>query len=597
MFHPRSPHRRHRTRRGVVTTAVVTIAMVAAACGGDDGATDSARGSTTSPPTVESTDAPTAGSVMFEPCGAGLDCAMVDVPLDYAVPDGESVGIHVTRHVATAERVGTLFVNPGGPGFGAEQMVRGLGQFGPPPLTQAFDLVGIDPRGTAKSGEIDCNDDDQADAVRRLTYEPEDVDAFIADFVDLAETCEQKYGAEYLASLTTENAARDIETVRVALGDEPLTYYGASYGTAIGSVYATLFPDSVRAMVLDAAVPTDPADGTYEKLAAGYEDALVKLDASCELWEDCPLHEEGLLSTIDDVRQMLEAEGNIGNLDAATFNAAVGALFGQPYGLPDIAVGLASAANRSGSMLAQIGSEQRAALVSGDGFVGESGARPAIVCADGWNMQTSTADELAGQAARTAAVAPNAGPGWETPCDLWPVTGPGIPAVEYTGSAPILVIGAEGDPITPLAWAEQLAADLGPNGSLLTFGGAGHVMAFGGRDCIDGHVLGLLLELVTPPAGARCEEYGLVGIGYPDSPLIVDRVTTGGPAEAAGVQIGDEILEANGEPVSDYREVPRGAIGEALDLVIDRDGETIELTIIRGPAFWEYWRLAEGLDQ
>jgi pimeloyl-ACP methyl ester carboxylesterase len=586
--------------------------LIAAACGGDDGLTDSTTAATTPSPTVESSDqpaesvdaappdgssAPSAGSVMFEPCGAGLDCAMVDVPLDYVAPDGESVGIHVTRHVATGERVGTLFVNPGGPGFGAEEMVGGLGQFGPPPLTEAFDLVGIDPRGTGKSGEIDCNADDEADAARRLSYEPEDVDAFIADFVDLAETCEQKYGAEYLASLTTENAARDIESVRIALGDEPLSYYGASYGTAIGSVYATLFPDSVRAMVLDAAVPTDPGDGTYETLAAGYEDALVKLDTSCGLWEDCPLHNEGLLSTIDDVRQTLEDEGTIGSLDAATFNAAVGALFGHPDGLLDVAAGLAAAAAGNGSMLAQIGADQQATLVAGDGLVQYSGSKQAIVCADGWKMQNSTADQLAGQAARTAALAPNAGPGWETPCDLWPVTGPGIPGVDYTGSAPILVIGAEGDPITPLAWAEQLAADLGPNGTLLTFGGGGHVTAFRTPGCIDDHVFGLLLELVSPPADARCEEFGLVGLGYPDSPVIVDRVTTGSPAEGAGVQIGDEILEANGEPVSDYRDVPRGVIGDTLELVVDRDGERIEFTIVRGPAFWEYWRLAEAVDQ
>ena len=136
-------------------------------------------------------------------------------------------------------------------------------------------------------------------------------------------------------------------------------------------------------------------------------------------------------------------------------------------------------------------------------------------------------------------------------------------------------------------------ADLGPKASLLTFGGGGHVTAFRTPGCIDDHVLDLFIELEQPPSGARCEEFGVIGLGYPDSPVIVDRVTTGSPAEAAGVQIGDEIIEANGEPVTDYRDVPRGVVGEPLDLVVDRDGETIEFTIVRGPIFWEYWRVVD----
>lgn len=190
--------------------------------------------------------------------------------------------IHVTLDPAKGERVGALFLNPGGSGFGAEDMVRGLRQFGPPDLTDNSDLVGVDPRGTGKSNPIACNDD-EADAVRSLSDQPDDLDAHIADFSNLAAECER------------------------------------TCGTAIGSVHATLFPDSIRTMVLDAVVPTDPVDGTNESHAAGVEEALVKLDTSCELWLDCPLNAVGLLTAIE--------EGSIGDLDTRTFANAISPLF------------------------------------------------------------------------------------------------------------------------------------------------------------------------------------------------------------------------------------------------------------------------------
>ncbi len=554
----------------------------------DEGTTDVAD----EPATDEPYD-PATTPLEFEDCGDGFDCAMFPVPLDYDDPTGDTVDVHVTRQKAGGERIGTLFVNPGGPGFGAEDMVRGIGRFGPPPLTDAFDLIGIDPRGTGRSGAIDCNSDDETDALRHLSFGPTDLDEYIADFEDLAATCSSEYDADYLASLTTVNAARDMESVRIALGGEPLSYYGASYGTAIGSVFATMYPDSVRSMVLDAAVPTDPADGTFESRAEEIDQALVRLDTSCDLWLDCPVRDVGFLEAIEAVRATLEADGNIGNLDATTFNEATGVLLPVPDAMIEVSEGLAAALDGRGSMLAQTGGRQLTRLPDSDSLAANSGAGAAIVCADGWNMETSTVDELAGQVERTAALAPNAGPGWETPCDLWPVTGPGIPAVSYTGDAPILVIGAEHDAITPLRWSEDLVAGLGENAALLVSEASGHVQAFRVPGCIDDHVFTLLFDGELPEPGARCGVPGLVGLGYDDFTLVIDRVTTGSPAEAAGLQLGDQIVEANGSPANDWMDVPPGAFGEPLDLVVDRDGELIEFTVVRGPAFWELWRLAD----
>ncbi|MEM9748076.1 MAG: alpha/beta fold hydrolase [Actinomycetota bacterium] len=560
----------------------------------DDEPVDRAAG----PPDVGAAAAydPATASLEFDECGSGFQCAMFPVPLDYDDPSGDTVEVHVTRQEARGERVGTLFLNPGGPGFGAEDMVRGIGQFGPPALVDSFDLIGIDPRGTGRSGAIDCNTDDDADALRRLSFGPTDLDEYLVDFEELAATCEANYDTGYLASITTVNAARDMESVRIALGDEPLDYLGASYGTAIGSVYATMYPDSIRTMILDAAVPTDPVDGTFESRAAEVEQALVRLDTSCDLWLDCPVRDVGFLAAIEQVRATLEADGNIGNLDATTFNSAINLLVPVPVALIDVAEGLDEALAGRGSLLAQIGAEELISLPDSESLAANSGATQAIVCADGWNMENSTADELAGQVERTAALAPNAGPGWETPCDLWPVTGPGIPAVSYTGDAPILVIGGEADAITPLRWSEDLVAELGPNASLLIGEESGHTKAFQRPGCIDDHVFTLLFDGELPESGTRCGVTGLIGIGYADGTLVIDRVTTGSPAEAAGLQLGDEVVEADGSPANDWMDVPPGDFGEALDLIVDRDGELIEFSVVRGPAFWEMWRVADDAE-
>ncbi|MEM9035571.1 MAG: alpha/beta fold hydrolase [Actinomycetota bacterium] len=590
----------------------LAMALIAGACAGDSSDADDAAAAAadSAATTVEEELAapdtslaeasddvepydPTTASLEFEGCGDGFECAMFDVPLDYDEPTGETVQIHITRQEASGERIGTLFLNPGGPGFGAEDMVRGLGQFGPPPVVEAFDLIGIDPRGTGRSGPIDCNTDDAADELRKLSFDDADLDEYIEDFRDLAATCEERYDLGYLASLTTVNAARDMESVRLALGGEPLNFYGASYGTAIGSVFATMYPDSIRTMVLDAAVPTDPADGTFESRAAEVELALTRLDTSCDLWLDCPVADVGLLEAIDEIAETLETEGSIGNLDHARFNAAIGALVPAPDWLFDVAPALAEALDGSGSALAQIGVGQLTRIPDSEALATNSGSTQAIVCADGWNLENSTVDELAGQAERTAAAAPNAGGAWETPCDLWPVTGAGIPAVSYRGDAPILVIGNEGDAITPLRWSEDLAAELGPGATLLVSEATGHTIAFQRPGCVDDHVFALLLDEVLPEEGSRCGAPGLVGIGHTDGPVVVTRVTSGSPAEAAGVQIDDRIIEANGSPVEFWYDMPQGSLGDPLDLVVDRGGEIVELSMVRGPTFHEFWRLAD----
>ena len=569
----------------------VTIGLVAAAC------TGAATETTLQAETTLSESDTSPFTIVFESCGGVVECAIVQVPMDYADPDDKTVDLHLTRRPATGEPIGTLFMNPGGPGGSAEQMIRDL-QFAPQPLLERFHIVGIDPRGTGKSGAIDCNTNWNEDATTPLTPEDglaDDLDAWVEDFAEMAAVCEERYGIDYLASLTTENAARDMETIRVALGDEPLNYLGYSYGTAIGSVYATLFPDSIRSMILDAAVPTNPPDGTSGDRATDIEQALMRLEQSCELWTECPLEDVALLDAIDEVRQILVATGSIGPLELDTYEIAVEALIYAPATMPDVARGLAQALNGRGVTLAEMGDFFRTPLAVGDGFEEYAGAYAAIVCADGWTMESGTVPELLPEAERTQAAAPRFGPRWDVPCDLWPVSGSGIAEVDYTGSTPILVVGNTHDAITPLAWGADLAEDLGPNATLLTWDGSGHTITlFGASPCVDDHALAYLIDGVVPSANTTCPSIGLVGIGDVSSnPAVVQEVTPGGPADLAGIRRGDEILEIDGIPVKVSEDVVPGAAGEVMNIRIQRGDEQLEFSIIRAPLPWELWRTAE----
>ncbi len=596
-----------------MAASCVAIAVLASSCSSDAETEDvaapveatteaptpvtEAEATTTTVAADEEVDAETTGTaVVFASCGGASECALVDVPLDYLAPDGEMVQIHVTRHAATGDRIGDLFVNPGGPGGAVEDMVKGMGQFGPPVVNERFDLIGIDPRGTGTSGLADCNSDWLDDSVNYVTEDDgfaDDIEAFVADFSEMAAECEEELGTDFLASLTTENAARDMETVRLALGGEPLNYLGYSYGTAIGSVYATIFPDTIRSMVLDGAVPTNPGEGDTVAYGARVEKTYVRLDKACDLWSACPVADIGLLNAIDQVREELKANGEIGALRPHTFERAIGAMVAIAPMMQDIAEGLALALDGDGGMLHSMGTDFLTQIPSG-GFQEFSAAFPAIVCADGWKMAAGTADGLLDQAELTAAAYPNIGPGWDVPCDLWPVTGPGIAPVNYTGSTPILVVGNTHDPITPLESGEALVDELGPNATLLTWEGSDHTVALNWADrCIDDQVSAYLVDGLVPDAGTVCPMRGLVGLGFPESPVVIDRVTPGSPSEDAGVLVGDLILEVDGKVIESATDVPDGPPGKEAVFLLERDGEEIELAITRGFPVWELWRSAD----
>ena len=231
----------------------------------------------------------------------------------------------------------------------------------------------------------------------------------------------------------------------------------------------------------------------------------------------------------------------------------------------------------------------------GGSLIEFSASNPAIMCADGNPLVARTADQLLDEAERTLALAPNAGPSPGLPCDLWPVQGSGIPAPDYTGTAPIVVVGSRYDAITPYEWSVELADALGPRATLLTWEGSDHTAAFTGADrCIDDYLLTLLIDGQVPAPDTTCAQRGFVGLQWPDEgEAIVGGVTPGGSADQAGLEVGDIILEADGQPVETGSDVPEGAIGSTLEVKVKRGDEILDVVMERGAPVWELWREAE----
>ena len=236
-------------------------------------------------------------SLVWTEVEPGVQESTFEVPLDHDDPDGEQIELYLARHLAAdpAARIGTLFVNPGGPGFGASDLALQADFIYGASLLDAFDIIGIDPRGTGRSGPtIDCIDDH--DPFFSIETGPDDAaeDASLQDTASrFVQGCLERSG-DVFAHVTTIASATDVDLVRRALGEATVSWFGWSYGTALGATWATLFPDTVRAVVLDGAVdPTVGRVGGLLQQAAGFGDALERFLADCSADASCAFHNDG----------------------------------------------------------------------------------------------------------------------------------------------------------------------------------------------------------------------------------------------------------------------------------------------------------------
>ena len=226
-----------------------------------------------------------------------MECATIVVPLDYDDASAGTIALPLIRRPADDEdsRIGSLLVNPGGPGVSGVDFVRNASSVYSPDVRERFDIVGWDPRGVAASDPaVDCTDD--LDAYISLDPSPDSVEeqqASNAEAELLAEACAAR-SADLLPYLATEYTARDMDRIRAALGDEKLSYFGYSYGTYLGAVYAELFPEKIRAMVLDAAAdPSISAQQDIKNQVVAFERSFDAFLAECGADPSCPFYSGG----------------------------------------------------------------------------------------------------------------------------------------------------------------------------------------------------------------------------------------------------------------------------------------------------------------
>ena len=507
------------TRTNPIALALVVLGLVCAACSNGDADTDRAgiapsstvATATTAAPATQTTDGdepetptepapttpePPAPEVDWSACGSA-ECATVVVPLDHSAPDGEQISLHVERLPATGERIGGLFFNFGGPGAGAADLI---GRFGvPTSIRERFDIIGMDPRGVGQSTPLACGLDPATLYSADPTIEDEtDASELIGISTRYANDCEAAKG-DVLPHLGTNNVARDMDLIRAGMGDETLSYVGYSYGTSIGQAYAELFPDRVRAMILDGLVDPEPSgiDVAIEQ-AEGFETALANWAAGCDRRSSCDFADP-----IAAVERMLSlAEDGVPSSSGTRVLGPGEAAIGLAYPLYNQSLWSSLDAAVEGA----IDGDGAAMLRLADGYTGlaDFSIYFAVSCLDStWPRST---DEFLARAKDAARVAPRFGEAIVNDyirCAVWPVPPDPIGGVTADGAPPILVVSTTGDPATPYENGVRVAERLS-SGVLVSFDGEGHTIVFQGSGCIDALAFGYLVDLDVPADGTRC---------------------------------------------------------------------------------------------
>ncbi|MFO0591306.1 MAG: alpha/beta hydrolase [Polyangiaceae bacterium] len=450
-----------------------------------------------------------------------LDCGTLEVPVDHDDPDGPKMKVPVVRVRAAdpAKRIGSLLLNPGGPGGSGVSLAKAAGVFFPQDLKDRFDLIGFDPRGEAGSTpSIDCVD--SLDALVGLDMTPDDAaerKALTDVTKAFVEGCQSRSG-DLLAHIGTDSIVRDMDMLREALGDDKLTYLGYSYGTFLGAVYADTFPDHVRALVLDG--PLDPSltnEQFIEGQAYGFEVELEQMFAWCETSDDCPLGKDTEpVTPPSEVFDALKASIEKTPLPSWLYTgrtvgpgefayAVSGALY-QPGRWDSLAEALSEAAKGDGTVLLDLADGYSGRAPDGT-YDNSFEVYYAVTSLD--SPSSHKPEALAELLTKVTKKAPRIGaylPYTALPAEFWPLPSwrEAVPVVAK-GAPPILVVGATRDPATPYDWAQSLAKQL-PGAALLTRDGDGHTSFMHGSECIDKAVTDYLVSGALPDTGTVCTD-------------------------------------------------------------------------------------------
>jgi pimeloyl-ACP methyl ester carboxylesterase len=456
--------------------------------------------------------------VDFESCGKQLFCADIKAPMDWNNPAGESISIAAVYREADSKPQGFVLFNPGGPGSSGYDWVKDSSEFlGSQTLRTNFNIMGFDPRGVGKSSSVQCLTDSEYD---EFLYgvsgfelgSDEDLTAAKDAIADFAGKCLEKTG-ELLAHVDTVSAAKDMDLLRAVLDQPKLNYLGYSYGSFLGTTYATLFPDKVGQFVLDGAIDPTVSDSeqTLFQIQA-FEKALVAFLENCEQFADCPF--SGFVpADLDRIKEFfLELEAKPLRTSSgreltiwAAITGLIMPLYSESY-WPLLASAFDEAFIGTGDVFLSLADFYNDRGDDGKYSTNLIAANYAIGCAD--SRASTNMFDMKRQNEILLEAAPTLGRYWQfggLRCESWPFPVASSPTDYSSVGAPtIMVIGTTGDPATPYSQAQALANNILADAFLVTYNGEGHTIYGQQVSCIDNVVDKFFLKGELPAKDPNC---------------------------------------------------------------------------------------------
>lgn len=501
-----------------VAAGVAVGALALSACTGDDSDGPKATGRTSDP---SATAAPTVSldrfysqKLSWSECEGGAQCADLQVPVDYAKPNGQTIKIKVLKRGATGKKIGSLVVNPGGPGGSGVDYANAADLIVGEPVRRAYDIVGFDPRGVQRSAPVTCLSNAAMDKNLGGDPTPDDAaeqKAFMSGSKSFGAACQAKAG-NLIGHVSTVEAAKDMDVLRSALGEGKLDYLGKSYGTFLGTTYADLFPSKVGRFVLDGVVPPDLSTSQVNKgQAEGFERATRAYVKDCVEQGTCPLgsdEEAGMKKLRDFLKQVdskplpVANDTRVKQLTEGWASMGIAQAMYAKQLWPDLTKALQQAFAGNGDGLMELANS----YASRDSEGNYSGNIMQVISAVNCLDRGGSADPkvYAKDAAEFAKVAPTWGPmlAWgSATCGTWPIKATGqAKKITAKGAGPILVVGTTRDPATPYEWSVRLN-DMLSDSRLISYDGDGHTAyASAGSSCVDDLVNTYLLRGTVPQA-------------------------------------------------------------------------------------------------
>ena len=484
--------------------------LTLSACGGNSELTDTTANSLST-----ATDF-VVNPIEWKPCDGStstkVECGNIEVPFDYADPEQGSFVLYVKKHNAAspADRIGSMMVNPGGPGFGGSSLADDAQYYFSQDLIDRFDIIAWDPRGTGETTPaVNCVDTfDEYFGLDSPPETPEEKQALIDASQAFNDKCEENSGT-ILPYISTKASAQDINSLRLALGEEKVSFFGFSYGSELGTTWATMFPETVRAIVVDGAV--DPNASSIQEgmaQAKGFEGQLATFLKQCSERTTCEFHNDGdaeaafdkLVLDID-AKPLDVSKDRTPVTQGVLFTAVAQAMYSDYY-WPQLSEALSAAQGGDGKGILQLYDDYYQRKEDGT-YGNELEAFLAISCLD--DPGATSTEEVDSHIEDFIAAAPRLGGNFAYgySCALWPVKQADKISITGKGAGPIVVVGTTGDAATPLSSTRKMAQGL-EQGILIVVDANQHT-GYGANSCVVKAVDEYLIKLTVPANETTCK--------------------------------------------------------------------------------------------